>query len=1532
MIAERELAVVGTPDRRQLASLSSLETQTELGKKVFSNITEYLATHERFTPQSNAYQKVEGRFRHLYADSKVELLVVNDQEPNAFSTPGYMVVSNGLLRIIEGQEELDAVIAHEMTHLEEEHVEHGVDSGSFFKRIGRTRKHETEADFKPLEFLDRKGVNPYGFVKLFERLEEWKELNKNRLIAETGFADWAKVHADPDHGSLLDRRLNFSQTSWFIDIRNLSLDLKPLDLTEADLKDYEQDDEVAKNFDNLDPIEKRIFLKRQFGKYAKDPQSETEDEKSGFQKLEDLIKKQQKLIDETFTDLPDDKKSEMLLFTLQSDCRINNQILKKVPSIAGLINEWESGLADPERISGFLETGNNPKLEKIGFDNNSKLAENFRLKILNLYLEKQAIISPGSYFELYDRVNSSNPINCENATTVLLDKLAEKNQLNNEQVWILSDLLRDRPVRNSEILATGFEYDPEAEGSIDVSDLGYKRERINIQELLVDQLDAKRIAKLQTLKNPIEFFRYLNSWYDPNTGVDSNKEGATKNLIHQQFQNLEDFLGQVKEHLSTPDKRDSILFLGKATFNEALHEYFLGLSGQTSEQQGDKELTPQKLNSFIELIGLTQSQESMVWMIDNALAATNLKGVTSADLESILNAVNKSALASGIYSGKEIAPIQLNKIPRLVQAAKVVFLNEAVASGDLNKLKKYFSLFPSYNVQPTKALTREVSGLEEGYEDEYDETFDESGSYLESRLKKVEIDTKENWQKLTQKVLNDKSLEPQSRLEMLLFLSSASESPQVLLQVVPEIALRMVKSADFQQGVNIVFEKYPTLPANVFSKALNYLIEEKARTAADFELLESRIKNNIESYISNGEAIGAFAITDAFILDPVKASERSFYSEGISFIKAKGFDPLELMESLLSFESDERLKKYLFDRWWITNQHGADTDSAHRKMFNLYEYLTQKNHPLQLEHWKKETPQDSEYKSLHEVIADVYLMDTVMKFALLRKMLTGPAGVFESELGKEKFAGFISNSLLTSENGQDLDFTRDLITSFFKAGDQEELFDRTSAVIADLILSKPETTFRYDRMATEYARQFLIFAQSKGDFSYRSNAEAVEHIKNVATKIYQLMGSPASKSESGVVPETAANLKLLEEFQGTNGHKEIKKFTPWDLAITVGQKSGALGVRMLQLAGQYFDIPLDQREALDNVYDQNVGQSRLQAYRTLRREAETSPDIARFLDNVEEFKPRIGGGSLMTVYEFVMKDGTREAVAVRNPNVTFHLDKTVTLLRKTLNEAKAKNPQDQNFQLIEVLLDDVSDWIKDELADPDFEIKDRLFKIQNDGWFPDNNDAKKILVPDSLPTGTRWIRRDRYIEGKNLTALEISDQTDIREGKIKSEDLAQSTSLIIKNYVNQLFETGLVHPDMHPGNIRITPDGTQAAIFDRYNLLKLNEQDKEFVGGLVAASAFGFEAVQDQVGNYLFSLLENAPKAALKDQLLSEVVQIFSTAESPEKGLIGAMVHLKRSGVIIPRPISLIAKNLYSLNNMATKAGFSNLVEAYMIA
>jgi predicted unusual protein kinase regulating ubiquinone biosynthesis (AarF/ABC1/UbiB family) len=367
---------------------------------------------------------------------------------------------------------------------------------------------------------------------------------------------------------------------------------------------------------------------------------------------------------------------------------------------------------------------------------------------------------------------------------------------------------------------------------------------------------------------------------------------------------------------------------------------------------------------------------------------------------------------------------------------------------------------------------------------------------------------------------------------------------------------------------------------------------------------------------------------------------------------------------------------------------------------------------------------------------------------------------------------------------------------------------------------------------------------------------------------------------------------------------------------------------MLQLAGQYFDLPPEDATVFEDAYDNVRGQTRVQALRVLKREARLHPEAAELLDNIEQFGQRIGGGSLMTVYDVQLKDGRRVALSVKNPNVEYNLDKMTTILERSVKHVQAAHPDSPVYPALEAILGQVKQWIRDELEDPEFELKDARFRLQNDDTLRGTEEAVSILVPNTIPTGTRRIRCEEYIEGTNLNGLEIADTTDIGNGQIMRGDLQLIVSKLVKNYVPQLLVHGLAHPDIHPGNFRVMNDARTIAVFDRYNLLELDDHEKTIIGTMAAQLVAGdANAAADELLGYLQGLPENAGK----ERTFAELRQEFGTAGTGGvSGLMTMLVKLQQASVVVPLKLTLVARNFGSLNKLSLKAGFSGVAEALM--
>lgn len=136
--------------------------------------------------------------------------IVKDPEINAFAAPGgYIAVNSGLITIAQNESELAAVIAHEIGHITQNHLQrafeaskkdaplmalvllgaiaagagaHAGDAAGAIlmggqgalmqKQINFTRKDETEADRVGIQTLARAGFDPNAMAAFFERMAD----------------------------------------------------------------------------------------------------------------------------------------------------------------------------------------------------------------------------------------------------------------------------------------------------------------------------------------------------------------------------------------------------------------------------------------------------------------------------------------------------------------------------------------------------------------------------------------------------------------------------------------------------------------------------------------------------------------------------------------------------------------------------------------------------------------------------------------------------------------------------------------------------------------------------------------------------------------------------------------------------------------------------------------------------------------------------------------------------------------------------------------------------------------------------------------------------------------------------------------------------------------------------------------------------------------------------------------------------------------------------------------------------------------
>jgi len=169
-----------------------VETEIRLGREAFAQQRQGLAILEDH-PGLPMLRQIGARLTQG-SPYPYEFHIARDEAINAFAMPGgFVVVHTGLLASADTAEELAAVVAHEVQHVERRHGLRGLVhaagwravlslvlgntggsiAGSWVENLGDlrfSRSQETDADLEGVKALVRADIDPQGMVAFFSRL------------------------------------------------------------------------------------------------------------------------------------------------------------------------------------------------------------------------------------------------------------------------------------------------------------------------------------------------------------------------------------------------------------------------------------------------------------------------------------------------------------------------------------------------------------------------------------------------------------------------------------------------------------------------------------------------------------------------------------------------------------------------------------------------------------------------------------------------------------------------------------------------------------------------------------------------------------------------------------------------------------------------------------------------------------------------------------------------------------------------------------------------------------------------------------------------------------------------------------------------------------------------------------------------------------------------------------------------------------------------------------------------------------------
>lgn len=211
-------ATYNTATKRTELAFISTNSEMSLGKEIDAQIQ----AKYRIVTVKQYQLKLESVGRRIVSaiDKRgigYKFRVVEDANMNAFTIPGgYIYATTGLLTEVKSDDELAAVLAHEIAHTEARHavkhleaakgynllmnlaqvvslqnekqkaswqqIKSATDTTYNLISLGYSRKDELEADKLSVDYLRRAGYNPQAIITLFQKLKAKTKSNEPKWL------------------------------------------------------------------------------------------------------------------------------------------------------------------------------------------------------------------------------------------------------------------------------------------------------------------------------------------------------------------------------------------------------------------------------------------------------------------------------------------------------------------------------------------------------------------------------------------------------------------------------------------------------------------------------------------------------------------------------------------------------------------------------------------------------------------------------------------------------------------------------------------------------------------------------------------------------------------------------------------------------------------------------------------------------------------------------------------------------------------------------------------------------------------------------------------------------------------------------------------------------------------------------------------------------------------------------------------------------------------------------------------------------
>lgn len=1463
---------------------------------------EYLHGGNLLDPNGPITSYVRARLAVLCADEYEvpAAYVVQNEELNAYAVANTIVVNDGALEALDSTEAFDALLAHELGHVVRGHTCRAHERRTPSEEIGQVRTGELEADVFAMQLLDKRGINPQGVPAMLGHLREISEPPR----AEGSEGKRRPRFYSPTHGSAADREVTLKQAFHVLDTRHISPTLTPMVRLAAE-QPLGVDDA---SFAEQPPIVRQAVVNWAYQAPRLDAAQKA------------LLRAEQgRILTELLPDYTDRDREIVQALADRQLSKLDAGLQEVLPVIA---NEQLGSILGRWRYLGEVQSYVQNALSR---------AVNSQMPLA----EARPTISALAEYGVLDRAFDVQ-VHVVDAIRTYGEIAAEK------AVAALAELPAGSTEHDDLQLPVKSEQDHEL--------------AISIQKVFTKN-DDRCLERLHE-RSPIDQLRFLTDntiFGEPGNSEFRLSDNRTISIVADWF-----YWGSGIDRASYRTEKDVL------RADDSIKEYYTFSRPHANDMRmrAHRNGISQRLLKSVEPL---VSQPVPQLLRDLAALTRQDSSVDVAEMSLVLLALRDA-----------VDPQNPDQLPLLLLSGAYDFYRDAMhwngtAESALRELSQVdtisaqlHGLFPDTEVLDSMAiLRREVrpaSGMdrrtklttslrdraiglllgpnEDKGEDALLTLFDNGVLRIvngaDYELEEYDLPERMvgQWYRAVEKIITRPDvLQDEQALLTLAALGKCAPDLEIRLAL-PAAAIRqLAENGDFTSCLALVerFALHPDLRQEV----LGVLIEQKATSAADFELLSDLVEqfwgDVTEQY---SHEIGLGSVIDSVLLPEASARDGVWDRQVANqYDTIRGVQSQELLAALLSSGHDDTaLKRYIADRWWAgyrTHQarNPLDGPSELREYFKVEDYMVYRGagKAARLQHWlQHDYPNRGSYQTYTETVGNAFLATKPARYWAVRKLLlSNEDSVLKREGGRQELVEALMQSWLSIEDDEQRDFTKGLLLDVLLANEISDTYQFIGPVLQDMILkpAKQPAELRTitGRIATELHGRLIAAGRLKPQDT-RTDFPALHR------RIYGLFTGGSLE----LTVETPAELRIksqaLQLFGLDEQGEEAQSYSAIGFAALAGKKSGSLGVKMLQLANQYLELDEEDRRHFEGVYDDMVGQTRLQAYHTLKREAQYSAEARQLFESIAEYGPRVGGGSLFTVYKVKLHDGQDTVVGVKNPNADYRTAELAKFAHTGLDATLQRTPEDMNARTMQTLLADAAQWVYDELNDEQAAVAIPVFGRENDtrqGGFKKGNAAYELITPSTIATGSPWLRSEAFVAGKNLTSLEITDDghTDIPAGRITRDDYQQATSLLIRNYIHQIISGSYAHSDVHPGNFRITADNQAVAIFDRNNLIPMTPQLRTTILGTVK------DISKNNVAGAVARIAQYAGGQAVITPELSRTLQDLSVQYAGDIGTLmtRSIVALKREGISVPLELSLILRNFMSLSQFSEQAGFSDL-------